>query len=148
MSVNKTSVTANKPIKRLRLHFSLFIFSLHAVRLVLSLLLSLCELPSSEDLLDATDEGVPMLPSCLLNVTWHLYSLAVHYAHMRPSPREPFLTRPSGYHGNFGISRCLLQVHNDAGGEDKNKWFILNSICWSINGKQFILGYNFDQINR
>lgn len=39
-------------------------------------------LTASEGLKDVTDEELPLLPSCLINVIWHLYRSAVHYRHM------------------------------------------------------------------
>lgn len=73
-------------------------------------------LTPSEGLKDVTDEELPLLPSCLINVIWHLYRSAVHYRHM-------YVYRPALLKGivlNKTIWKlwqlwdlwCLLQDHD------------------------------------
>lgn len=71
-------------------------------------------LTASEGLKDVTDEELPLLPSCLINVIWHLYRSAVHYIDLYrialPSSKESFLTRPSGNYGNSGICGVCCRI--------------------------------------
>lgn len=70
-------------------------------------------LTASEGLKDVTDEELPLLPSCLINVIWHLYRSAVHYRHMhvyRPALLKGIVLNKTIW--KLWDLWCLLQDHD------------------------------------
>lgn len=70
-------------------------------------------LTASGGLKDVTDEELPLLPSCLINVIWHLYRSAVHYRHMhvyRPALLKGIVLNKTIW--KLWDLWCLLQDHD------------------------------------
>lgn len=79
--------------------------------------------------MDASDEELPLLLSCLLNVTWHPYCSAVHYTHTH-AQTHAYTPRGSFEHGHlaamvtlgfYGVWCRIMRSENDDGGRVKKQ---------------------------